>query len=118
MNDQDNSRIICTKLTTGFLAWVLCLAFILAGSGIWYALLKNQQVIVRNQIEQISKQIAADDMNANHYRAQANEQSNRWALLDCLNQKQSNLRPIARIQTELYQRNQHQRIQTARLSSN
>lgn len=118
MHKQNNSHAIYTKLTTGFLTWVLCLAVILAGSGIWYALLKNQQVIVRNQIEKINKEIAVKDMNANHYRAQVNEQSNRWALLDRLHQEQSNLRPIARIQTERYQRSGHQNIQTARLSSN
>ena len=74
-----------------------------AASGVTYAVLKNNQVAERTEINKLNREIAICRMNANQYRAKTNALTNRWAMRDRLSQDGSALQDIRHNQIEFAQ---------------
>ena len=89
------------RISFGFLAWMVTLAVLAAASGVTYAVLKNNQVAVRTEINKLNREIAICRMNANQYRAKTNALTNCWAMRDRLNQDGSTLKEITPQQIEI-----------------
>lgn len=83
-----------------FLAWMAVFAIIAASCGVFYAVIKNEQVAVKTEINKLQREIAVCRMNTNQYRAKTNAHINRWAMRGRLQQDGSALREIARNQIE------------------
>ena len=90
-----------SRISFAFLAWMVTLAVLAAGSGVTYAVLKYNQVAVRTEINKLNREIAVCRMNANQYRAKTNALTNRWAMRDRLSQDGSTLRDIRHNQIEI-----------------
>ena len=89
------------RISFGFLAWMVAFAMLAAASGVTYAVLKNNQVAVRTEINKLNREIAVCRMNANQYRAKTNALTNRWAMRDRLSQDGSTLQDIRHSQIEI-----------------
>ena len=89
------------RISFGFLFWMFALAVLAAASGVAYAVLKNNQVAVRTEIDKLNREIAVCRMNANQYRAKTNALTNRWAMRDRLSQDGSTLQDIRHSQIEI-----------------
>lgn len=89
------------RISFGFLAWMVALAVLAAASGVTYAVLKNNQVAERTEINKLNREIAVCRMNANQYRAKTNALTNRWAMRDRLSQDGSSLHDIRHNQIEI-----------------
>ena len=92
------------QVSFSFLFWMVLFAVLVSAGGITYALLKNDQVAVRTEINNINRDIAVYTMNTNQHRAKTNALTNRWAMRDRLSQDRSTLRDIDRSQIELARR--------------
>ena len=92
------------QVSFSFLFWMVLFAVLVSAGGITYALLKNDQVAVRTEINNLHRQIAVCNMNTNQNNAKANALTNRWAMRDRLSQDHSTLRDIDRSQIELARR--------------
>ena len=89
------------QVSFSFLVWMVGFACLVASGGVTFAALKNEQVAVRTEINQLHRAIAAHNMNTNQYRAKVNALTNRWSMRDRLNQDGSMLRDIERGQIEM-----------------
>ena len=89
------------RIGFGFLLWMFALAVLASASGVAYAVLKNNQVAVRTEIDKLNREIAVCRMNANQYRAKTNALTNRWAMRDRLSQDGSTLQDIRHSQIEI-----------------
>ena len=92
------------QVSFSFLVWMVVFAILVSAGGITYSLLKNDQVTVRTEINNINREIAVCNMNTNQHRAKTNALTNRWAMRDRLSQDRSTLRDIDRSQIELARR--------------
>ncbi len=92
------------QISFSFLVWMVFFAILVSAGGITYALLKNEQVAVRTEINNLNREIAVSNMNTNQHRAKTNALTNRWAMRDRLSQDHSTLRDIDRSQIELARR--------------
>lgn len=81
--------------------WMVACAIVVAGAGVYYACLKNEQVAVRTEINKLHREIAVCNMNANQARAKTHALTNRWAMRDRLSQDASTLHDINRAQIEI-----------------
>ena len=90
-----------SRVSFGFLAWMVVFAVLAAASGVTYAVLKYNQVAVRTEINKLNREIAVCRMNASQYRAKTDALTNRWAMLDRLSQDGSTLRDIRHSQIEI-----------------
>lgn len=88
------SSRFAARISTSFLLWMILFAVITAAGGVTYAVLKNQQVAVRTEIEVINCSIAESNMNTNENRAKITTLTNRWAMLARLDSFNSELRDI------------------------
>lgn len=88
------------KVSFGTLVWMVMFAVIASGSGVLYAVLKNDQVAVRTEISKLNREIAICRMNANQYRAKTDALTNRWAMRERLIRDGSSLRDIQHGQIE------------------
>ncbi len=88
------------RVSFGLLTWIVASAVIAASAGVSYAVLKSNQVAERTELEKINREIAICRLNTNQYRAKADALTNRWAMLDRLNQDGSSLRDITHDQIE------------------
>ncbi len=89
------------RISFGLLSWMVASAIIAASAGVSYAVLKNNQVAERTELEKINREIAVCRLNTNQYRAKTDALTNRWAMRDRLNQDDSSLRDITHDQIEL-----------------
>ena len=101
MSTFSSSSRYSHKVSFSFLVWMVGFAVLIASGGVTFAALKNEQVAVRTEINQLHRAIAVHNMNANQYRAKANALTNRWAMRDRLNQDGSLLQDIERSQIEI-----------------
>lgn len=108
-----NSRF-ANQISLSFLVWMVLFAILVSAGGITYALLKNDQVAVRTEINNLNREIAVCNMNTNQHRAKTNALTNRWAMRDRLSQDRSMLRDIDRSQIELARRLQDSGLATIR----
>ena len=92
------------QVSFSFLIWMVLLAVLVSAGGVTYALLKNDQVAVRTEINNLHREIAVCNMNTNQHQAKTNALTNRWAMRDRLSQDHSTLRDIDRSQIELARR--------------
>lgn len=90
-----------SRVSFGFLVWMVALAVLAAGSGVTYAVLKYNQVAERTEINKLNREIAVCRMNASQYRAKTDALTNRWAMRDRLSQDGSHLRDILHSQIEI-----------------
>ena len=104
MPPSTHSSRYADQVSFGFLLWMVFFAILVSTGGITYALLKNDQVTVRTEINNINREIAVCNMNTNQHRAKTNALTNRWAMRDRLSQDRSTLRDIDRSQIELARR--------------
>ena len=104
MPPSTNNSRYADQISFSFLVWMVLFAVLLSAGGITYALLKNDQVAVRTEINNLNREIAVCNMNANQHRAKTNALTNRWAMRDRLSQDRSLLRDIDRGQIELARR--------------
>ena len=102
-----NTTRYADQVSFSFLFWIVAFAFLVSAGGISYALLKNDQVAVRTEINNLHRMIAVSNMNTNQHNAKTNDLTNRWALRDRLEQNRSTLRDINRNQIELARRLQN-----------
>jgi hypothetical protein len=92
------------QVSFGFLLWMVFFAILMSTGGITYALLKNHQVEVRTEINNLHNEISVCTLNTNQHRAKTNALTNRWAMRDRLSQDRSQLRDIDRSQIEIARR--------------
>lgn len=92
------------RVSLGLLIWMVICAIVVAGAGVYYATLKNEQVAVRTEINKLHREIAVCNMNANQARAKTHALTNRWAMRDRLSQDASTLHDIDRAQIEIARR--------------
>ncbi len=92
------------RLSFGFLVFMVVLAVLVSSCGITYAVFKNRQVAINTDINNLHREIAVCNMNANQYRAKTNALMNRWAMLARLGQDGSELHDIDRNQLEMAKR--------------
>ena len=104
MPPNTTSTRYADQVSFSFLIWLVLFAALVSAGGITYALLKNDQVAVRTEINNLHREIAVCNMNTNQNNAKANALTNRWAMRDRLNQDHSTLRDIDRSQIELARR--------------
>lgn len=90
-----------SQISYSFLIWMVVFAVVTAAFGIYYSVLKSNQVAVRTEINKIRREIAVCRMNTNQYNAETNAQTYRWAMRDRLSQDGSSLRDIERSQIEV-----------------
>lgn len=88
------SSRFAARISWPFLWWMVAFAAITAAGGVTYAVLKNQQVAVRTEIEILNRSIAESHMNTNENRAKITTLTNRWAMLARLDSFDSELRDI------------------------
>ena len=89
------------RISFGLLAWMVVSAVIAASAGVSYAVLKNNQVAEHTELAKINREIAICPLNTNQYHAKTDTLTNRWIMLDRLNQDGSTLRDITHDQIEL-----------------
>ena len=104
MPPSNTSSRYADQVSFSFLVWMVVFAILVSAGGITYSLLKNNQVAVRTEINNINREIAVCNMNTNQHRAKTNALTNRWAMRDRLSQDRSTLRDIDRSQIELARR--------------
>ena len=104
MPPSNTSSRYADQVSFSFLVWMVVFAILVSAGGIAYSLLKNDQVAVRTEINNINRDIAVYTMNTNQHRAKTNALTNRWAMRDRLSQDRSTLRDIDRSQIELARR--------------
>ncbi|MEE1266918.1 MAG: hypothetical protein UHH87_11580 [Akkermansia sp.] len=104
MPPSSTSSRYADQVSFSFLVWMVVFAILVSAGGITYSLLKNDQVTVRTEINNINREIAVCNMNTNQHRAKTNALTNRWAMRDRLSQDRSTLRDIDRSQIELARR--------------
>jgi hypothetical protein len=104
MAPSTNNSRFADQISLSFLVWMVLFAILVSAGGITYALLKNDQVAVRTEINNLHREIAVCNMNTNQHRAKTNALTNRWAMRDRLSQDRSMLRDIDRSQIELARR--------------
>ena len=104
MPPSNTSSRYADQVSFSFLVWMIVFAILMSAGGITYSLLKNDQVTVRTEINNINREIAVCNMNTNQHRAKTNALTNRWAMRDRLSQDRSTLRDIDRSQIELARR--------------
>lgn len=92
------------RIGFGFLIWMVICALVVSAGGITYAALKNEQVAISTDINKLHREIAVCNMNANQYRAAANDQTRLLPMRDRLAQDGSSLRDIERSQIEVARR--------------
>lgn len=88
------SSRFAARISTSFLLWMVLFAVITAAGGVAFAVLKNQQVAVRTEIEILNSKIAESNMNTNEHCAKITTLTNRWAMLARLDSFNSELRDI------------------------
>lgn len=101
MPNPQHRRLFPNRVSLGFLAWMVLLAILLVAGGAYYAVLKNEQIAVKRDIDRIRLQIATCKLTAEQYRAKTGARTNRWAIRDRLSQDGSALRDITPGQIEL-----------------
>ena len=89
------------RIGFGFLVWMVAFAVIATAMGVSYAVLKNEQVAERTEINKLNREIAISRMNANQYRAKTDALTNRWAMRERLTHDGSALRDIRHSQIEI-----------------
>lgn len=89
------------RVSFGFLVWMVAFAVISTTMGVSYAVLKNEQVAERTEINKLNREIAICRMNANQYRAKTDALTNRWAMRERLIHDGSELRDIRHSQIEI-----------------
>ncbi len=89
------------RISFGLLLWMVAFAVLASGIGVGYAVLKNNQVAERTEINKLNREIALCKMNANQYNAKSDALTNRWAMLERLSQDGSALRDIQHSQIEI-----------------
>ena len=104
MPPNPTSTRYADQVSFSFLIWMVLFAFLVSAGGITYALLKNDQVAVRTEINTLHREIAVSNMNTNQHRAKTNDLTIRWTMRDRLSQDGSSLRDIERSQIELARR--------------
>lgn len=104
MPPSSNSTRYADQVSFSFLVWMVLFAVLVSAGGISYSLLKNDQVAVRTEINNINREIVVSNLNTNQYQAKSNALTNRWAMRDRLSQDRSALRDIDRNQIELARR--------------
>lgn len=104
MPPSNTSSRYADQVSFSFLVWMVVFAILVSAGGISYSLLKNDQVAVRTEINNINREIAVCNMNTNQHRAKTNALTNHWAMRDRLSQDRSTLRDIERSQIELARR--------------
>ena len=102
------------RISYTFLIWMVVCALVVSSGGITYAVLKNEQVAISTDINKLHREIAVCNMNANQYRAAANDMSNRIPLRERLAHDGSTLRDIDRSQIEIARRDNAAHITLAR----
>ncbi|MBR3902241.1 MAG: hypothetical protein IKJ29_01130 [Akkermansia sp.] len=104
MPPSSNSTRYADQVSFSFLVWMVLFAVLVSAGGISYSLIKNDQVAVRTEINNINREIVVSNLNTNQYQAKSNALTNRWAMRDRLSQDRSALRDIDRNQIELARR--------------
>ncbi len=104
MPPSSNSTRYADQVSFSFLVWMVLFAVLVSAGGISYSLIKNDQVAVRTEINNINREIVVSNLNTNQYQAKSNALTNRWAMRDRLSQDRSALRDIDRSQIELARR--------------
>lgn len=99
------------RLGFAYLIWMVICAFVVSAGGITYAILKHEQVAINTEINKLHREIAVCQMNANQYRANANDQTSRLPMRERLVADGSSLRDIERSQIE-----QARRMESSRLT--
>lgn len=102
------------QISFGFLIFMVVLAVLVSTGGITYAVFKSRQVAINTDINNLHREIAVCNMNANQYRAKTNALMNRWAMRDRLSQDGSELHDIERGQLEMARRDDGSRVTLAR----
>ena len=100
MRRQKKSRY-GDRVSFGFLVWMVAFAVIATAMGVSYAVLKNEQVAERTEINKLNREIAVCRMSANQYRAKTDALTNRWAMRERLAHDGSALRDILHSQIEI-----------------
>ncbi len=90
-----------SQVSFAFLWWMVLFAVVISAFGVYYAVLKSNQVAERTEINKLHREAAVCRMNANQYRAKTNALTNRWAMRDRLSQDGSELHDIDRRQIEI-----------------
>ncbi|MBR1981440.1 MAG: hypothetical protein IKA23_01660 [Akkermansia sp.] len=104
MPPTSNTTRYADQVSFAFLVWIVAFAVLVSVGGISYALLKNDQVAVRTEINNLQQEIAARTLNTNQHNAKANAMTNRWEVRGRLDLDRSDLRDINRNQIELARR--------------
>lgn len=104
MPPSSNSTRYADQVSFSFLVWMVLFAVLVSAGGISYSLIKNDQVAVRTEVNNINREIVVSNLNTNQYQAKSNALTNRWAMRDRLSQDRSALRDIDRNQIELARR--------------
>ncbi len=89
------------RVSFGFLVWMVTFAVIAAAMGVAYAVLKNEQVAERTEINKLNREIAICRMNTNQCRAKTDALTNRWAMRERLMRDGSTLHDIRHSQIEI-----------------
>lgn len=92
------------QISLGFILWLVCFASLLCGAGVGIGVLKNNQISIRRDIEQMRVEINSCEKTTEHYRYKIASNANRWAIRDRLAQNKSLLQEIKPEQIEYIRR--------------
>lgn len=97
---QHRSKKHPYRVSLGVLSWMLGLAVLLASFGVFYGVLKNQQLNVKREIERIRLEVRTNEQSIDQYNAKISTNTSRWAIRDRLAQDKSLLVSIQDSQVE------------------
>lgn len=97
---REESYRFANRISIPLLIWMACLALLTAGSGVGYAILKNEEAAIHEEIGLLEQDIAASKMRTNGYRAKIAAMTGKWNMLGRLSNLGSDLHDIAPHQIE------------------
>lgn len=86
---------------------LVLIALFITLAGTYYAHIRNEQVCINKELKELRCELSISQMQTKQLQAKSDSLSNRWTILDRLNQNHSELTHISNQQIEFMDRHDH-----------
>ncbi len=86
--------------TSSLIIRLVIIALFITIAGTYYAHIRNEQVCIKRELRELRCELSTSQMTTKQLQAKADSLSNRWTILDRLNQNHSELTSITTDQVE------------------
>ncbi len=86
--------------TSSLISRLVVIALFITLAGTYYAHIRNEQVCIKQELRSLQCELSISQMQTKQLQAKADSLSNRWTILDRLNQNHSELSSINEQQVE------------------